>query len=68
MHPALIVLLSAAGGLLLVGLVYLLILVRPRAKRPENSALLCDYAHRGLHGKGIPENSLAAFSKACEAG
>ena len=68
MHPALIVLLSVAGGLLLVGLVYLLILVRPRAKSPENATLLCDYAHRGLHGGGIPENSLAAFGKACEAG
>lgn len=68
MHPALIVLLSVAGGLLLVGLVYLLILVRPRAKSPENATLLCDYAHRGLHGGEIPENSLAAFEKACEAG
>lgn len=26
------------------------------------------YAHRGLHGKGIPENSLAAFSLAVERG
>lgn len=26
------------------------------------------YAHRGLHGEGIPENSLAAFSAAIEAG
>jgi hypothetical protein len=28
------------------------------------------YAHRGLHNdeKGIPENSLAAFDAACEAG
>lgn len=26
------------------------------------------YAHRGLHGKGIPENSLAAFSEAVRAG
>lgn len=27
-----------------------------------------DYAHRGLHGKDTPENSLAAFSKAKDAG
>lgn len=26
------------------------------------------YAHRGLHGNGIPENSLAAFSEAVKAG
>ena len=26
------------------------------------------YAHRGLHGKGIPENSMLAFQKAKEAG
>ena len=26
------------------------------------------YAHRGLHGDGIPENSLAAFSEAVKAG
>ena len=26
------------------------------------------YAHRGLHGAGIPENSMAAFRKAIEAG
>ena len=26
------------------------------------------YAHRGLHGNGIPENSMAAFRKAKEAG
>lgn len=26
------------------------------------------FAHRGLHGKGVPENSLAAFSVALEAG
>ena len=26
------------------------------------------YAHRGLHGNGVAENSLAAFRRACEAG
>lgn len=26
------------------------------------------YAHRGLHGEGIPENSMAAFERAYEAG
>ncbi len=62
-----------AGGiacsiLAAVALVYLLVLVRPRGRRPQDESLLCDYAHRGLHGDGIPENSLAAFERACEAG
>ncbi len=34
----------------------------------ENTALICPYAHRGLHGGGVPENSLAAFKKAAEMG
>ena len=61
------------GGVVLsilaaLALVYLLVLVRPRGRRPQDESLLCDYAHRGLHGDGIPENSLAAFERACEAG
>ncbi len=47
---------------------YLFILVRPIAKQPENKRLLCSYAHRGLHGKGIPENSLTAFKAAIDKG
>ena len=62
-----------AGGIALtilvaLALVYLVVLVRPRARKPQNKALLCDYAHRGLHGDGIPENSLSAFELACRAG
>ena len=60
--------LSLLGFVLLVSLLYLFVLLLPRAKRPKNAALLCDYAHRGLHGGEIPENSLAAFERACEAG
>lgn len=48
-------------------LLYVFVLVRPRARKPHLKALLCDYAHRGLHGKDIPENSLAAFEAACRA-
>ena len=67
-----ITLLSIVGMLLLVALVYLLLIVRPAARTPKNEKLLCDYAHRGLH-KGnkegtAPENSLAAFELACQAG
>ncbi len=55
------------GGLLLVlFLVYLLFLIRPRQATKPDAALLCPYAHRGLHDETHPENSLAAFSHACE--
>ncbi|MBQ2999335.1 MAG: glycerophosphodiester phosphodiesterase [Clostridia bacterium] len=64
----LIVLASVLAALLLLFFLYLLFFVRPRAKQPTDTRLLCDYAHRGLHGGGVPENSLAAFEKACAAG
>ena len=49
--------------------IYLFILVRPPKKTKPDPALLRDYAHRGLHnGKDAPENSLAAFEAACQAG
>ena len=59
---------ALTGILLLLLLVYLLVLVRPRAKTPGASPLLCHYAHRGLHDGEIPENSLAAFEEACRGG
>ena len=49
-------------------LVYLLVLVRPRGEEPKDKSLLCDYAHRGLHGNGVPENSLAAFRNSVKYG
>ena len=52
--------------ILTIVLLYLLILVRPNSKLPENKNLLHDYAHRGLHGKKVPENSLQAFLLACD--
>ncbi len=45
-----------------------LILICPRAKRQKDTALLCEYAHRGLHGDGVPENSLLAFDLAVREG
>lgn len=68
MPPILIILLAILATLLLLFLLYLLVLVRPKAKRPADPALLCDYAHRGLHGERVPENSLRAFALACEQG
>ncbi len=52
----------------ILALVYLLYLIRPSGKKPADKSLLCDYAHRGLHGDGVPENSLEAFELACRAG
>ena len=64
----LIVFACVASLLTLSVLLYLAVLVRPRGKRPSKEALLCDYAHRGLHGTSVPENSMAAFERACEEG
>ena len=59
---------SLAALAALVCTVYLLVLVRPKGRIPEDEGLLCDYAHRGLHGDGVPENSLTAFELASAAG
>lgn len=50
----------------LISGLYILVLVRPNSKMPNDNRILCDYAHRGLHGNNIPENSVLAFKKACE--
>lgn len=39
-----------------------------RKKTEEFFAGQSKYAHRGLHGEGVPENSLAAFELACKNG
>ena len=63
---------SAIASLaIFVFLLYVLLFVRPRARKAKSASLLSDYAHRGLHdgNKGdTPENSLLAFEKACRAG
>ena len=63
----LIVLLVAAGLLLLW-----IFMIAPRLRRPKALRELrrSRYAHRGLHNaeKGVPENSMAAFRKAVEQG
>ena len=58
----------ALAVIALLILLYLLWFIRPRAKKTTNEKLLCNYAHRGLHGKSIPENSIAAFELACQRG
>lgn len=63
------IILSAVSILALVILsLYILLLVRPAAKQPPSAELAREFAHRGLHGRGIPENSLAAFEAAAKRG
>ena len=59
---------SLISLLLLVLLLYVLLFIRPHKGAHPDQALLCDYAHRGLHGESVPENSLMAFERAIERG
>ena len=57
---AVIILMMILNLFAIVSLLYLLLFVRPGKKwKKEHDSLLCEYAHRGLHGNGVPENSLA---------
>ena len=60
--------LMAIGLLAFFAAIYLFVFIRPRAKGAPERRLITDYAHRGLHGDGVPENSLAAFALAAENG
>ncbi len=53
--------------LLLILLYFFMILGRTKKNRMEKFKKW-SYAHRGLHSNGIPENSMAAFRAALEAG
>lgn len=56
-------------SLIVIFAVLYVFLTLPRVFDSANMALLkIDYAHRGLHGNGIPENSLAAYSNAIDNG
>ena len=55
--------------LLLFSLLLYVLAVMGRKGHPGLKALRgWAYAHRGLHGEGIPENSMAAFRAALDAG
>lgn len=56
-------------SLIMIFAVLYVFLTLPRVFDSANMDLLkIDYAHRGLHGNGIPENSLAAYSNAIDNG
>ena len=55
--------------IVLILLILYLLSLRGRSGYPGVEKLRgWNYAHRGLHGQGVPENSLAAFRKAVEHG
>lgn len=57
------------GGIILGFFLLYVFAVRCRKGHPGLEALRgWHYAHRGLHGQGIPENSMAAFREALEGG
>ena len=62
---------AAAAAAALAGLGYLLVWFLLHGRRDGHGWKKLEgfrYAHRGLHGPGVPENSLAAFRRAAEAG
>ncbi len=68
-YETVLVIIAVVAALLALGFGLWLFLVAPRlcGKKMEKYKSL-HYAHRGLHKEGVPENSLAAFSRACDAG
>ena len=67
MAPWLIALIAVFATVTVLFLLWLF-LIAPRARKKDVQPFLCPYAHRGLWGGEIPENSLAAFRAAAEAG
>lgn len=66
--PWYFILLIVISATVLALLALWLFLIAPRARKKEMQPFLRPYAHRGLWGEGVPENSLAAFRSAAEAG
>ena len=68
MHPIYIILICV-GALLLIFCLLYLYLAKPGKKRSGLDKFLAyKYAHRGLHGKGVSENSMTAFKRAVDSG
>ncbi|MBE6654508.1 MAG: glycerophosphodiester phosphodiesterase [Ruminococcaceae bacterium] len=58
-----------AGMLVFLTLLYIFLIFPKKSKKTEEFfADQKSFAHRGLHGGGVPENSLAAFDLACKHG
>ncbi len=54
---------------LIIVLLAALCMLRGRVSNPRKQGLMgFSYAHRGLHSKGVPENSMAAFRAALDRG
>ncbi|MBE6630841.1 MAG: glycerophosphodiester phosphodiesterase [Ruminococcaceae bacterium] len=62
------ILLIAISATVLLFFALWLFLIAPRARKKAVQPFLRPYAHRGLWGEGIPENSLAAFRAAAARG
>lgn len=60
--------LSVLVRIAVVLLIIMLYLIKPNKKRDTSYFRTKMYAHRGLHGAGVPENSLEAFRLAREKG
>lgn len=67
MHPAVLALVIVLTTVLALFALWLF-LIAPRARRAAIKPFLRPYAHRGLWGEGVPENSLAAFCAAAARG
>ncbi len=67
MNPWILALLITLGAAMLLFLIYL-ILIAPGKKNGIEKYKGAKFAHRGLHGAGIAENSMSAFRAAVEAG
>ena len=62
------VLLTTICVVLIVLVLAFVIMTKPARKRDTSYFAGKMYAHRGLHGDGVPENSITAFKLACENG
>ena len=68
MHPIYIVLISVGSALLLLFVLYLFLIKTHSPRKEMKRYKGVRFAHRGLHGDKIAENSMSAFKAAVDAG
>lgn len=68
MHPLYIVLISVGSVLFLLLLTYLFLIKTHSPRKEMKRYKGTNFAHRGLHGDKIAENSMSAFQAAIDAG